>query len=196
MSAARSLSKTKPSTEPALRDLPAAKYLCVAGTGPPGGAAFQEALAALYATAYTVRFAAKREGREVPLGPLEAIWDRLGKASAPLDLAGARWRVVVQVPDGVRSADLAAAAKALQARGQAPKAAVRLVRIKEGRCVEALHVGPYGDEPRTVQRMAELASSQGYRLKGPHHEIYLSDPRRVAPGRLKTLLRQPVAAAA
>lgn len=64
--------------------------------------------------------------------------------------------------------------------------------IREGRCVQMLHVGPYGDEPRTIAQMKALAEQQGLALKGPHHEIYLSDPRRVAPGRLKTILRYPV----
>jgi hypothetical protein len=67
-----------------------------------------------------------------------------------------------------------------------------LKRFREGLCVQALHVGPYADEPRTVARMEALATEQGYRLHGKHHEIYLGDPRRTKPEKLKTVLRHPV----
>ena len=89
--------------------------------------------------------------------------------------------------------DLAAARAALLKKGKGPAVErVRLETIEEGRCVQILHVGPYDDEPSTIARMQAFARSRGMAPAGLHHEIYLNDPRRVAPERLKTILRQPV----
>jgi hypothetical protein len=97
------------------------------------------------------------------------------------------------VPDFITARDLKGALAQLQARGKAPEAAqVKLETLREGRCVQMLHLGPYSDEPRTVAQMKAFAKAQGLALKGPHHEIYVSDPRRVAAEKLKTILRWPV----
>lgn len=179
-----------PTRKPVLLDIAPGTYLCVRGKGGPGGAAFQQAVGSLYSLAYTLKFQAKAAGRDFKVAPLEAIWDRLG--AVPGDLDAAAWRLLVRVPDGTTKADLDRAAAQLAEKGRPPAARVALQRLAEGPCVQMLHVGPYGDEPATVERMHAYAKAQGRSPKGPHHEIYLSDPRRVPPARLRTLLRQPV----
>ena len=104
-----------------------------------------------------------------------------------------RWKLLIRVPTFIRETDLAKARAALAVKGKPPEfRKVRLEKISEGLCVQALHVGPYADEPAIVAAMADLAAAEGLKLHGRHHEIYLSDPRRVPPERLKTILRHPV----
>jgi hypothetical protein len=103
-----------------------------------------------------------------------------------------RWKLLIRVPGFVREKDLSVATAALAARGRGASPRVRLERIEEGRCVQALHVGPYATEPTTLERMTAFAHGEGLALRGRHHEIYLSDPRRVEPARLRTILRARV----
>jgi hypothetical protein len=101
---------------------------------------------------------------------------------------------MILVPDVVGSQDLDAAVTSLHAkRGDSPALArLRLETFVEGLCVQALHVGPYAAEPATIVRMQAFAAANGCSRRGRHHEIYLGDPRRAAPDRLRTILRQPV----
>jgi hypothetical protein len=109
---------------------------------------------------------------------------------APEDLA---WTMMIRVPEFITAKDLAAAQAVIKEKEGAPDAAlVKLETIEPGRCVQMLHVGPYEEEPRTIEAMQAYAREQGLTMTGPHHEIYLSDPRRVPPERLKTILRHGV----
>jgi hypothetical protein len=96
------------------------------------------------------------------------------------------------VPEFITARDLKQTGATLKEKGKEPAAEVRLETLREGRCVQVLHTGPYADEPATVTRMKALVEGQGLSFVGPHHEIYLSDPRRVAPEKLRTILRMPV----
>jgi hypothetical protein len=104
-----------------------------------------------------------------------------------------QWKMMIRTPDFVEPSELERAAAVLIEKGKAPQAdQVKLERLGEGLCVQMLHVGPYEEEPRTFEQMAGFAGEQGLVFHGHHHEIYLSDPRRVPPERLKTILRHPV----
>jgi len=104
-----------------------------------------------------------------------------------------RWKLLIRTPGFITEADRKQAVATLLKRGKPRDVEeVRLERIDEGKCVQMLHVGPYDRESETIARMRALAESQGMKFVGPHHEIYLSDPRRVPPERLKTILREPV----
>jgi hypothetical protein len=104
-----------------------------------------------------------------------------------------RWKVLIRMPAFVTAADVQAARKHLRARGKGKAVAqVRLERLAEGRCVQMLHVGPYADEGPTMDAMLAFAKAKGLRFTGKHHEIYRSDPRRVKPAKLRTILRHPV----
>ena len=104
-----------------------------------------------------------------------------------------RWKLLIRVPDFISGGDLKAAAAALKKKGKGElPVEVRLETLKEGRCVQVLHTGPYSDEGSTMARMKAVAESNGLSFAGAHHEIYLSDPRRVVPEKLRTILRMPV----
>ncbi len=173
-----------------------AQYLAVEGRGEPGGEQFQSRAGALYAAAYTLKFTSKEEGRDYTVCKLEAIWWADGRddgdfSQVPRDRW--RWRLMIRTPDFIGEQHLAEAAEKIRAKGRvADIDSVRLVRFEEGRCVQMLHVGPYDEEPRTVAHMQAFATEQGLAFHGRHHEIYLSDPRRVEPARLRTILRMPV----
>jgi hypothetical protein len=104
-----------------------------------------------------------------------------------------RWKLLIRTPDFITGRDLHEAVAALDKRGKKGLAEeVRMETIDEGRCVQMLHMGPYEREKETIDQMIAFAAAGGYSAHGRHHEIYLSDPRRVPPERLKTILRFPV----
>lgn len=171
------------------------RYLAVDGQGEPGGDFFQRAVRALYAMAYAIRRAERGAGRDFRVMPLEAQWwsDAPGGDLAAAPREAWRYRLMIRVPETVGDRHLAVARAALEASGRGEGVeAVELERIAEGRCVQALHVGPYEREQDTLERMRAAAHAEGLAFAGVHHEIYLSDPRRTAPARLRTLLRHPV----
>lgn len=176
---------------PALVDVGPGKYLAVAGKGKPGGPEFQQAVASLYSTAYTLKFQGKAAGRDFKVAPLEGIWE-VNDEMGPEAFGRLPWRLLLRVPDRVAKADLRRASEALAAKGKAPPCPVTLERLDEGPCVQALHVGPYDKERDTVAALQSFARAHGYKPRGTHHEIYLSDPGRTPPGRLRTILRHPV----
>ena len=180
---------------PALVNVRAGRYLTVSGTGTPQDTQFHSNLGALYGCAYTIKFAQKAKGRDFKVGVLEGLWWTGGGASSfDTPKAKWRWKLLIRVPSFVTRRDVNAALASLrEKRGEV--ADVTLETIREGRAVQMLHVGAYGDERRTLSAMDELVREKHLRYRGAHHEIYLSDPRRVPPSRLRTILRHPVAAA-
>jgi len=180
--------------KPALVKVGPAKYLTFAGRDKPGGPVFQAAIGALYAMAFTIKMAYKFEGQDYKVCHLEGLfWTASGEAFSEDPAQPLEWKLLIRVPDFITALNLKAAAVQLKLKGKAPEAAqVKLETLREGRCVQMLHIGPYCDEPRSIAQMKAFAEEQGLALKGPHHEIYLSDPRRVAPEKLRTILRYPV----
>lgn len=179
---------------PAVLTIGAARYLTVAGRGDPNGPAFGAAVGALYAIAYTIKMAKKAGGRDFGVSKLEGLWWGAPRGKLLIDspVRTWRWKVMIRVPTFVAARDLLAARRTLVKRGRTLGARVRLETLREGRCVQMLHRGPYRAEHATIAAMVAFARGRGLRPRGRHHEIYLSDPRRVAPARLRTILRQPV----
>ncbi len=171
-----------------------ASYLSIEGRGEPGGEEFQARVGALYAAAYTLKFLSKGQGRDYVVCKLEAVWWADGDADfSELPKDQWRWQVMIRTPDFIGEGDLAATIEKVKAKGQSPEIVdVRLTELEEGRCVQMLHVGPYDTEGETIAQMRAFAEEQGLAFAGRHHEIYLSDPRRVEPARLRTILRMPV----
>jgi hypothetical protein len=133
----------------------------------------------------------KAQGRDFKVAPLEGLWE--GAYGPGADQETWSWKLLLRVPRFVQQPDLRRAREALLAKGKGEGVeAVRLEDLEEGRCIQVLHRGPYADEPATVDKMKDFARSHGLSPRGRHHEIYLSDPSRTAPARLKTVLRQPV----
>jgi hypothetical protein len=181
--------------QPVLLRIAPARYLAIDGEGAPGGDRFTACVGALYATAFTIKMTRKFAGKEdYAVCKLEGQWFVDPGAGSPLDQC--QWKLMIRTPDFITRKDLKSAVATLLKRGKPRDVEdVKLETLKEGQCVQMLHVGPYDREPQTIARMRTLAARQGLTLRGPHHEIYLSDPRRVAPERLKTILREPVAPA-
>ncbi len=173
-----------------------ARYLAIQGRGEPGGEEFQIRVGALYAAAFTLKFSSKGEGRDYAVCKLEAIWWADGCSDGDFSKVPKeqwRWQLIIRTPDFIDDGALSAAADKILAKGKCPEIVdVRLEELDEGRCVQMLHVGPYEDEPETMAVMRAFAEEQGLAFAGRHHEIYLSDPRRVEPARLRTILRMPV----
>jgi hypothetical protein len=184
------------SRDPRIVNVGSGTYLTVTGSGSPQSAEFQRHVGALYGCAYTIKFDNKmHRERDFKVGALEGLWWTKGKqdfVSSPKP--SWRWKLLIRVPDYVTKSAVARALAALRAKGR-PIADVRREVLREGRSVQALHVGSYGEEPATIAKMISFARERKLRLRGKHHEIYLSDPRRVPEARLRTILRHPVSAA-
>jgi len=185
--------------EPVLVTVPAMNFLMVDGRGDPNTAPeFQQAIDALYGLSYTLKFAyKKREGIDYRVMGLEGLWwsegEDPGEAFRKGDKSRWQWTLMIAQPDFVTPAALDEAREELLARRPSPAARhVRLERYQEGLAAQVLHVGPYDQERPTIERLHAFFRERGCERAGKHHEIYMSDPRRCAPERLKTILRQPV----
>lgn len=181
-------------------DVPELRYLAVDGRGDPNtSAAYAAAVEALYGVAYALKFAGKKaDGRDFVVGPLEGLW----RADDPAvfltrDKAAWAWTMMISQPDWITEETVRAAVAAVAGKKANPALAeVRLRSLTEGRCVQILHIGSYDDEGPTLERLhGTYLPDHGLTFNGDHHEIYLSDPRRTEPAKLKTILRQPVKAA-
>ena len=183
----------------ALIDIPPQTFFAVDGAGDPNTVpAYAEAVQALYACAYSLKFACKAQGCDFTVPPLEGLWwadDWSAFRSRRKD--DWSWTMLIAVPPfAARDAALQAVAEALAKKGLAAIRKVRIEEIAEGQCAQALHVGSYDDEAGLLCRLHdEFLPAHGLRERGKHHEIYLSDPRRTAPEKLRTIVRQPVQAA-
>lgn len=182
--------------KPVLIQTKPAKYLAIAGRGAPAGEAFQECVGALYAVAFTLKMAKKFAGSDYKVCHLEGLWwaDKEGEDFSAQPRDAWNWKLVIRVPDFINTMDLKKTITTLTEKGKPPAVAnVQLETLDEGQCVQMLHVGPYSKEAETISQMIALAGGNGMSCHGLHHEIYLSDPRRVGPERLRTILRLPVA---
>jgi hypothetical protein len=181
--------------KPALVELKPAAYLAIAGQGAPGGERFTASIGALYGVAFTIKMTRKFAGQQdYGVCKLEGQWwsepaQDFGKLPPDQWL----WKLLIRTPDFIKEEELRRAVAVLLKRGKGEDVKrVRLESLAEGLCVQMLHVGPYDKEHETIAVMKAFAEKQQCELSGKHHEIYLSDPRRVPPERLKTILRHPV----
>jgi hypothetical protein len=182
---------------PVLVDVPELPFLMVDGHGDPNSApAYADAVAALYSVAYTVRFALERGPAAVdaPVMPLEGLWWTADMAAFTTeDKSAWDWTLMIVLPEQATEDVVAAARRrAADRKGLDAVGRVRLERWTEGPAAQVLHVGPYSDEAPTVAALHAFIAQQGCALSGKHHEIYLGDPRRAAPEKLRTIVRQPV----
>ena len=182
-----------------LVDVPRFRYLMLDGAIEPGRSigqspALQEAFQALFGVAFTLKFMSKRRERnaiDYPVMPPEGLWSFPEGAFSSTGPFG--WTLMMMVPDHITAPMFREAVQRVREKRDIPSLdQLRLEPFREGRAVQALHVGPYATEPTTIGKMQAFAQEQGYRFRGRHHEIYLGDPRRAKPEKLKTVLRHPV----
>jgi hypothetical protein len=185
-----------PSKAPVVIDVPKMSFLLIDGKGDPNTSAdYRAAIEALYALSYTLKFMLKLAGVvDYTVGPLEGLWwtDETGAISLE-DKESYQWTAMIMQPKQVTKAWLDKAIAAAKKKRDLPALVkLRFESYEEGRCVQIMYIGPYAAEAPTIARLHEFAKEKGYSLRGKHHEIYLGDPRRTAPEKLRTVIRQPV----
>jgi hypothetical protein len=180
-------------------DVPDMQYLMIDGHGDPNASpTYAEAIEALYPVAYRLKFASKQElSRDYVVPPLEGLWwaEDMDSFTAARDKSQWDWTMMLMVPDWIDQAMFATAVEHARTKNRPARLDdVRLEALSEGRCVQTLHIGSFDDEAGLLAQLHhEFLPSQGLCMVGKHHEIYLSDFRKVAPEKQRTILRQPVA---
>jgi len=193
-----------PKSRPELITVPKMNYIAVRGKGDPNmeGGAYQQAISVLYAVAYTLRMSYKSDYKiegffEYVVPPLEGLWWRdCDEGVEDSDKSSFNWISVIRLPDFVSKRDFDWAVQAAAKKKKIDCSSAEFLSVEEGLCVQMMHLGAFDDEPQTVAVMDEYLKEHGYvndltdqRL---HHEIYLSDPRKTAPERCKTVIRHPI----
>ncbi|MET9002585.1 GyrI-like domain-containing protein [Amycolatopsis sp. NPDC004169] len=181
-------------TDWALVDVPEQRFLAIDGRGNPNTAeSYKTAVEALYAFAYTIKMAAKQRGEDFVVGPLEGLWWAEDYAAFTVRAKDSwQWTMLIAQPPWIDEEAVEEARKTVQGKKKID-APVRFEKRHEGRCAQVLHIGSYDDEGPILARLHdEYVVEQGLKLTGLHHEVYLGDPRRVEPAKLRTVLRQPV----
>lgn len=185
-----------PTTEPSIITLAQLPYLTLTGQGSPSSKEFADATQALFAAAYAIKTACKQGERDFTVPKLEGKWWVDGDTPA-LEVPRNQWhwRIAIRMPDFVtQSCFEQARERAIAKKADLQRLPdVQLQYLDEGTCVHALHVGPYATEPVTMQRLEAYITEHGLQRRGNYHlEVYLSDPRKTYPAKLKTILRIPV----
>ena len=186
-----------PGTDFSVVEVPVMTFFALDGAGDPNTSPnYTAAVEALFAASYATKFSSKRElERDYVVGPLEGLWWSENPAKfAQLDKKDWLWTVMIRQPEWLTNNQLL---EILHATAEKKKskviAAIRPMLFNEGLCVQAMHIGPYDDEPAKIAALhADYLPANNFVETGKHHEIYLSDPRTVKPEKLRTILRQPV----
>lgn len=186
----------RPTFEPELITLPPMKFLTVSGQGDPNGQDFQVATEALYALSYAIKMSYRKPDApeayyDYTVFPLEGAWDLVDKTKGSLDKSNYAYTLMIQQPDFLTPELFERfRSETLKKKPNPRLSDVRLETLEFGPCCQMLHIGPYADEPESFKRMVAYCETQGFqRASKLHHEVYLSDPRKGDPAKLKTILR-------
>ena len=191
-----------PKNTPQIVTVPPANYIAVRGQGDPNeeNGAYRQAIGVLYAVAYTLKMSYKTDYRiegffDYVVPPLEGFWWQDGGINYA-DKSAFRWLSVIRLPDFIAERDVRWAVETAGKKKKLDCSSADFVTVDEGLCVQTMHSGPFDDEPATVARMDEYIAQTGYvndlNTHRLHHEIYLSDARKVAPEKWKTVIRHPI----
>ena len=193
-----------PKNQPQIVEIPSMNFIAVRGEGDPNeeGGEYKQALELLYGIAYTIKMSKKTDYRidgyfDYVVPPLEGLWEQEGRVGIDYSCKSElKWTAMIRLPDFVTKADFDWAVEQATVKKKTDFSKVEFITIDEGVCVQCMHMGSYDDEPATVEAMDSYADSMGYDIdidhSRKHHEIYLSDPRKTAPEKLKTVVRHPV----
>lgn len=189
-------------TKPELVNIEKAQFISICGKGDPNGKDFATRIETLYPVAYTLKFANKEKGKDFVVSKLEGLWwfdenKYAGKSidNSSVEVPRSEWqyRLMIRLPDFITKKDLEQAVKTVTEKKTLPLAKeLEFFEMNEGKCVQMLHVGPFSTEPETLKVIGSFISEHKLGRNGLHHEIYLSDFRKTAPEKLKTILREPV----
>ncbi len=193
-----------PKCKPELVEVPSANYIAVRGKGNPNeeGGAYKKAIEVLYAIAYTLKMSYKSDYKiegffEYVVPPLEGFWWQDGVEGFDYsDKSSFNWISVIRLPDFIAEKDFNWAVETASKKKKLDCSMAEFLTVNEGLCVQIMHIGSYDDEPATVALMDEFVKENGYvndiNERRLHHEIYLSDPRKTAPEKWKTVIRHPI----
>lgn len=177
-------------------DVPEMSYLMIDGSGDPGvSKEYKDAIEALYPVSYALKFMVKKgKGIDYGVMPLEGLWwaDDMS-AFVNGDRASWKWTSMMMQPEFITKEMVAEALEQVSKKKTLPSLSkIRFERFGEGRSAQVMHLGPFSGEGTTVKTLHDFIGQSGYRICGKHHEIYMSDIRKVAPERMKTVIRQPI----
>lgn len=185
-------------TQPQLVDFGPIWYVTIQGTGDPNGEVFANATEALYTLSYSIKGIYKMAEKDFTVAKLEGLWWVDGDSRNALEVPKEqwRWKLLIRMPDYVTAEQVEEARiKALGKKKELELLSdIQFESLHEGSCVQMLHVGPYATEPETLSQMYQFMETSDVSINGLHHEIYLSDPRKIDPSKMKTILRYPVKA--
>jgi len=189
-------------TTPEIVYIEKANYISLTGQGDPSGKDFSEKIQALYTTAYAIKFMHKAMNNDFVVPKLEALWSfdnkkyaSISMDEAPLKIPRSEWnyRIMIRMPDFVTKEQTEEAiAIAVNKKQNALAKTIEFFEMEEGKVIQVLHIGPFDTEPKTLKKIQEFSTENNLQQNGLHHEIYLSDFRKTAPEKLKTILREPV----
>ena len=186
---------------PQLLVIPKTRYISILGKGDPNGLAFATNVKALYATAYLLKFAHKARGNDFTVPKLEGLWwhdselPLMEISKIPVAIPREQWhyRLLIRLPDFVSADEIpTATVKVVREKQLSQAQNVQYFELNEGKCIQILHTGPFSQEPKTLALITNFAKQHQLDQNGYHHEIYLSDFRKTASEKLRTILREPV----
>jgi hypothetical protein len=187
--------------KPELVEFGEISYLSISGKGDPSSQGFENKVQALYPVAYALKFLAKAQGRDFIVPKLEGLWwydetyQNISMSEAPLRIPRSEWcwRLLIRMPESLSSNHLKEVIPVVKAKKNTTHIdEVEFFTLTEGKVVQMLHVGSFDKEPETLKIIQQFTAEHGFQKAGLHHEIYLSDFRKTAPSKLKTILREPV----
>ena len=184
----------KAGPKPEIVEFDTAKYLTIEGKGEPAGEVFTSKVEALYPLAYGIKKVCKDQGNDFGVPKLEGLWWVEGNTPA-LEVHRSEWcwKLLIRMPEFVtREMMLSVQPEVAKKKKNDLIQEISFEKITEGKCVQIMHIGPYSTESETINALLEFMAENGLSVNGLHHEIYLSDPRKTEPSKMKTLIRYPV----
>jgi hypothetical protein len=184
----------KAGTKPEMVEFDPIKYLTIEGKGEPAGEVFTRKIGALYSLAYGIKKVCKDKERDFGVPKLEGLWWVEGnKPALEVPRSDWYWKLLIRMPEFVTEGImLSVQPEVAKKKKNELICEISFEKITEGRCVQIMHIGPYSTEPETINKLMAFIDESGLSVNGLHHEIYLSDPRKTEPSRMKTLIRYPV----
>lgn len=186
---------------PEIIDIEPAQFLSITGKGDPSAPEFGNNIEALYSTAYTIKFAFKSKGKDFVVSKLEGLWwydeqkypGKTIETAVEVPRSDWQYKLLIRLPEYVSEPDVTNAIVSVVTKKNIPLASeVKYFEMTEGKSVQMLHVGPFSTELEALQKIGTFITANNFAKNGLHHEIYLSDFRKTEPGKLKTILREPV----
>lgn len=169
-------------------------YISLEGQGTPESVDYQVSIETIYSAAFQLKFLLKGRDKDFKVSKLECLWwVEQGKDFMNTPMKEWRWKLLIRIPDFITSADVnKVIEKIVNERGLREADKLQIFSMTEGKCVQVLHYGPYNEIGTTYDRLLEYLSQTGLEQNGAYHEIYISDPNRTSPDKLRTIVRQPV----